>query len=94
MLGGLDVLGLPPRALAMLLLRKIAGLSQEELAFRLGVSRYWVIRREGGKVQIKDIEIPGLELACGVDSGTFAFHEIQYRQEDAERSEVAPRRAS
>lgn len=79
---------LPPRADALRFVRLLKGLTQEQLAGRLGVSRQWVLRREGGKSPIKNIEIPSIEMACGVDSGTFAECECRYRQEDAARAEA------
>ena len=47
--------------------REIAGLSQRELAARLGVAHSWVAKVENGERRVDLLEFSWFVSACGVD---------------------------
>jgi transcriptional regulator with XRE-family HTH domain len=55
--------------------REAAGLTQRELAFRLGVSHFWVAGWERGLRPLPARKIPGLCMSLGVKRGWLLFFE-------------------
>jgi transcriptional regulator with XRE-family HTH domain len=55
--------------------REAAGLTQRELAFRIGVSHFWVAGWERGLRPLPARKIPGLCMSLGVKRGWLLFFE-------------------